>query len=460
VTLDLNRRKFLKASAAATALSAASWNRVLGANERIRVGLIGFGLIGRAHTRNFMAQPDCQIAAVAETFAPRLEAACQLIGGGVQRFTDFRRLLESKAIDAIVVATPDHWHALMTMMACAAGKDVYVEKPLTLFVREGRWMIDVARRHKRVVQVGTQQRSGPHYGRAKELIRAGQIGDVVSVQCNFFRNVRPGFGNPPDQAAPADLDWDMWLGPSPQRAYNPNRALYHFRWFWNYSGGQMTNLGHHSLDIAHWITGVKGPKSVVSCGGRMFLKDNGEVPDVQDVIIEYPGFHAVCQVRECAAAFTKPNTGGMQFHGTKGSMTLGRTGFEIDPDRKNDPTNIVAGIGGGGHPVGGPQPVPYPEGQTWTEALKDSSGDAKQQNALHVRNFLDCIKSRAQPVSDLESSHQVSTVCHLSNISLRLGRKLNWDAEKEEIVGDAEANQWLTRPYRKPWDQELLSLLA
>jgi predicted dehydrogenase len=457
--IDLNRRKFLKASAA-TALTAASWNRVLGANDRVGIGLIGFGLIGRAHARNFLAQPDARIVAVSETFAPRMEAACQLIGGGVQRHRDFRRLLEDKAVDAVVVATPDHWHALMTMMACAAGKDVYVEKPLTLFVREGRWIVDVAKRHKRVVQVGTQQRSGPHYVRAKELIQAGHIGEVVSAQCNFFRNVRPGFGNPRDQAAPSDLDWDMWLGPAPQRAYNPNRAIYHFRWFWDYSGGQMTNLGHHSLDIVHWITGVKGPKSVVSCGGRMFLKDNCEVPDVQDVIIQYQGFQAVCQIRECAAAFTKPNTGGLQFHGTKGSMTLSRSGFEIDPDRKDDPANIVARIGGGGHPVGGPQPVPHPEGQTWTEPLKDSSGDAKRQSVLHVRNFLDCIKSRAQPASDPESSHRVSTVCHLANLSLRLGRKLNWDAEKEEFVSDSEANQWLTRPYRKPWNKELQALLA
>ena len=458
--IDLNRRKFLKASAAATALSAASWDRVMGANERIRVGLIGFGLIGRSHARNFLAQADCQIVAVSETFAPRMEAASQFIGGSVQRHTDFRRLLEDKNVDAVIVATPDHWHALMTMMACAAGKDVYVEKPLTLFVREGRWMIDVARRHKRVVQVGTQQRSGLHYQRAKELIRAGHIGDVVSAQCNFFRNVRPGFGNPPDQPPPRELDWDRWLGPAPQRAYNPNRAIYHFRWFWDYSGGQMTNLGHHSLDIVHWVTGVKGPKSVVSCGGRRLLKDNCEVPDVQDVIIEYPHFQAVCQVRECAGIFTKPNTGGMQFHGTKGSMTLGRTGFEIDPDRKDDPANIVSRIGGDGHPIGGPQPVAFPTGQTWTEALKDTSGSAKEQSALHARNFLDCIKSRAQPISDLESSHQVSTVCHLANISLRLGRKLDWNAEKEEIVGDPGAAQWLTRPYRKPWDKELQALLA
>src|SRR5262249_53416021 len=160
--------------------------------------------------------------------------------------------LDDKDVQAVVVSTPDHWHALPTMLACAAGKDVYVEKPLTLFVREGRWMVEVARRHKSVVQVGTQQRSGPHYGRARDLVRDGQTGPVSSVRMGSYRNIMPGFGTPPDGPPPADLDWDFWLGPAPARPYNPNRAIYHFRWFWDYSGGQMTNLAAHSLDIVHW----------------------------------------------------------------------------------------------------------------------------------------------------------------------------------------------------------------
>src|ERR1041384_7825454 len=255
------RRGFIKGGAAA-ALTAASWERVLGANERVGIGVIGFGLVGRIHTRNFKAQTDAQVVAISETYQPRMGAAAELVGGQVTRHRDFRRLLEDKAVDAVVVATPDHWHALMTMMACAAGKDVYVEKPLTLFVREGRWMVEAARRHKRVVQVGTQQRSGPHYQQARELIRAGRIGQLVSVQCNYFRNVTPGFGHPADGHPPPELDYEMWLGPAPKRPYNPNRALYHFRWFWDYSGGQMTNLGQHSLDVVHFYLGVKAPKAI------------------------------------------------------------------------------------------------------------------------------------------------------------------------------------------------------
>ena len=452
----LSRRRFIKAGAAA-ALTAGSWGRVLGANERVGVGIIGFGLIGRIHTRSLKTQQAAQIVGVAETYRPRLEAAADLAGGSVAKYGDFRRLLENKAVDAVVVATPDHWHALMTMMACAAGKDVYVEKPLTLFVREGRWMVEVAERYKRVVQVGTQQRSGAHYQQARELVRAGRIGGLVSVQCNFFRNVTPGFGNPPDGNPPSDLDYDMWLGPAPQRAYNPNRSIYHFRWFWDYSGGQMTNLGAHSLDTVHWIAGIKGPKAVASAGGRYFLKDNCEVPDVQDALIEYPGFHTVCQFRECAAGFSKTGMGGVDFQGNKGTMSLGRDGYQIVADKKENPTNIVARIIGG-HPVGGPQPIPEPTDQFWTEPAKDTSGDWKDQYVQHVRNWLDCIKSRRQPNSDLESGHRVATVCHLANISLRTGRKIRWDAESEQIVGDTEAAGMLVRPYRHPWDKELKAL--
>jgi predicted dehydrogenase len=457
---SLTRRSFLKAGTV-TALTAASWERVWGANERIGIGLIGFGLMGRTHARNFQAESDCRVVAVADAYQPRLNAGAEFVSGNMAKYSDFRRVLDDKNVDAVIVATPDHWHALMTMMACAAGKDVYVEKPLTLFVREGRWMIEVARRFKRVVQVGTQQRSGPHYQRARELIRGGQLGDIVSAQCNFFRNVRPGFGNPPDQDPPADLDWDMWLGPAPYRRYNPNRAIYHFRWFWDYSGGQMTNLGHHSLDIVHWIAGVQGPRTVSSVGGRNFLKDNGEVPDVQDTIFEYPSFHVVGQIRECSAAGQNPaKTSGLVIHGTRGTMTLGRDGFEVVPDRKDNPANIVSRIGGGGHPVGGPQPISdaSAKAEFWTEAIKDTTGDSKAQYVRHTRNFLDSVKSRKEPISELESGHQVSAACHLANISVRTGRKIRWDAQKEEIIGDSEAAQMLSRPYRKPWDAELRAL--
>jgi predicted dehydrogenase len=218
----------------------------------------------------------------------------------------------------------------------------------------------------------------------------------------------------------------------------------------------MTNLGAHSLDIVHWIARER-TTAVTSAGGRRFLKDNCEVPDIQDALIEYPGFQTVCQFRECAAGYSRSTMGSLQFLGNKGSMSLGRDSFEIVADKKENPTNIVARIIGG-HPVGGPQPVPEAGEEYWTQPAKDSSGDAKDQYVQHVRNFLDCVKSRQEPNSDLESGHRVATVCHLANISLRTGRKIQWEAEKEEILGDAEASKMLARPYRSPWDAELRAL--
>ena len=451
----LTRRAFVKAGA--VGLGALAAGRVLGANERIGVGLIGFGLIGRIHTRSFMEQPDVRIVGVSDVYQPRLDAAAEMVGGNVARHRDFRRLLDSKDVEAVVVATPDHWHGLMTMMACAAGKDVYVEKPFSLFVREGRWMVQVARRHKRVVQVGVQNRSGPVFERAREFVRNGKLGQMVSAQNSYWRNVMPGFGAPPDQDPPAALDWDLWLGPAPARRYNPNRAIYHFRWFWDYSGGQMTNLGQHSLDLIHWFLDVKAPKAVYSTGGRFFLKDNCEVPDTQDVIHEYPGFTVATQYREATAGRSGLGMGAMIFSGTFGSIAVGRSGYEVFPDTQVNPVNAVAAILGG-HPVGGPQPVPDEQGKLWTEKEKDDSGDAMKDYRRHARNFLDCMRSRKDPVADMESGHRVATTCHLANISLRTGRKITWDAEREDIVNDPEAAAMLTRPYRKPWDAELKAL--
>ena len=457
----LNRRTFVKTAATFASLTALSAGRVLGANDRIRVGLIGFGLIGRIHTRSLLTQPDVELVAFSDTYKPRLDAAVALAGGHAKPYPDFRRLLEDKDIDAVFVTTPDHWHALMTMMACAAGKDVYVEKPVTLFVKEGRWMADIAQRYKRIVQVGTQNRSGPQFARAREFIRDGKLGQIVSIQSNYFRNAMPGFGNPPDQDPPADLNWDMMLGPAPFRPYNPNRGIYHFRWFWDYSGGQMTNLGQHSLDLVHWFLDVQAPTSVYSTGGRFFLKDNCEVPDRQDAVIEYPGFTAMCQYRECSAGRAGQGMGGLLFHGTRGTLAVSRTGFEVWGDPKVAPNNIVAKVLPGGHPVGGPQFKPELQPETpeqWTENAQDESGDATGDYTRHQRNFLDCIKSRQQPVTGIESGHRVVTTCHLANLSLKTRRKLTWDAAKEEIVGDSEANQLLVRPYRKPWDAELKAL--
>jgi predicted dehydrogenase len=305
--------------------------------------------------------------------------------------------------------------------------------------------------------VGTQQRSGPHYQKARELIRGGHIGRVVAARMWAHRNIMPGFGSPPDGDPPPGLDYDLWLGPAPKRPYNPNRALYHFRWHWDYSGGQMTNLGQHSLDIVHWFLGASAPKAVSSSGGRFALKDNGETPDTQDAVFEYDGWTASWSHREASRGSAAPS--GLEFCGTKGSLTISRKGFTITPDLEVAPEAVVPRFGGA-HPVGGPATTgDRGSGQKRTDALEDRTGDEYDQFRRHAGNFLDAVRSRREPISDLESGHRVATACHLANLSLRLGRKLQWDSSREEIVGDAEADAMLERPYRAPWDAERIALL-
>jgi predicted dehydrogenase len=427
-----DRRTFSKtlAGGAYTALSA---SRVLGANDRIGVGIIGCGGQGSGNWRNFLAQPEVTPVAVCDVFQPNRERAAAASKEKVAQYKDFRQLLDNKDVDAVIVSTPDHWHALLTIMACKAGKDVYVEKGLSSTIREGRVAVDTARKYKRIVQVGAQERSGDHYAKAVKLIQDGALGAVHRVSANWTRNMMPGFKSRQLKAGLTDaLDWDMWLGPAPHVAFDPIRFSYNWRWFWDYSGGQMTNWGSHSLDIVRWALNVKTPTAVAAFGGRYELKDGGETPDVQDVIYSFPGCTvtwAGCEVSGFEAIRypdgdrrLKPL---LEFHGTKGSMVLTRRGFEVTPQ-------IWSGDEQDGKPAMEPVKVAAAGGN-------------------HVRNFLDCMKSRKLPICDVEEGHLTMVMCHLGNMSMKVGRTLYWDAKKEEVIGDKEANQLLTKQYRKPW---------
>lgn len=441
-----HRRTVLKAVAGAGLLSASSFERILGANDRVRVGLIGHGLIGKRHLLDFKAQPDVEIAAVCEVSDERLEEAAVAAGNAPTRYKDFRKLLERRDVDAVVVSTPDHWHALMTILACAAGKDVYVEKPLTHVLREGEWMQQAATAGKRVVQVGTQQRSGKHYERCAELVRGGHIGGVHSVRMAAYRNILPGFSQPIGRPL-SPADWDMWLGPAPFVPFDPARCLYHFRWFWDYSGGQTTNLLAHHVDIVQWIL-RQAPMRVSAMGARYALQGIGETPDVFEAILEYPGFLATWSNRELAAA----GEDGLVFYGTRGTLTLSRAGFEVVPERQISPEDQIPRFSGS-RPVAA-EPTPR------TTPLKEEGFDqVRDQFVPHVRNFVDCVKTRATPVSDLASSHATAVPCHLANISMKLGRTLRWDDAKQDVVSDPEASALLTRQYRSPWDRELRAVL-
>jgi predicted dehydrogenase len=443
-----SRRTVLKTVAGASLMSAASLGRVLGANDRVRVGIIGHGLIGTRHLLDFKAQPDVEIVAVSELSEERLEAAATAAGTSPARYKDFRKILDRPDVDAVVVSTPDHWHALMTILACAAGKDVYVEKPLTLVLREGEWMQKAADAHKRVVQVGTQQRSGKHYKRCAGLIRDGHIGDVRSIRMASYRNILPGFTKPVgDRLSPAD--WDMWLGPAPFVAYDPGRCLYHFRWFWDYSGGQTTNLLAHHIDTVQWMMGLAPPQRVAALGGRYSLEGIGETPDVFEALFEYPGLVATWSSHEIAAA----GDDGLAFYGTKGTLKLSRAGFEIVPELEVPPEEQIPRFSG-------PRTAPVTPAPRTTPLQESGYEQVRDQFVPHVRDFLDCVKSRKAPISDLASSHRASVPCHLANLALRLGRTLRWDDTKQDVVGDPEASKLLTKEYRSPWDRELKAALG
>lgn len=453
--MNPTRRALTRITAAG--LAASQYSRILGANDRVQVGFIGYGLIGAQHVYDFKNQRDVDCMAMSDTYQPRMEEGAKVCGPNTRQYGDFRKLLDDKDVQAVVVSTPDHWHALMTMMACAAGKDAYVEKPMTLFVKEGRWMTDVARKHKRVVQCGTQQRSGRHYQSAKKLLNDGYIGRIHAVRMGSFRNISPGFGVPPVSDVPQGFNYDMWLGPAPARKFETHRGLYHFRWFWDYSGGQMTNLGAHEIDILQFYLGVKGPVAVSSSGGRYVIKDDGETPDTQEAIFEYvrPNGEKLIATWSQREGSRGRVWGKSEYFGNFGSLSIARDGWEVHPDMKMPPENAVPQFRG--QPTGGVNRVEV-KPEPWVAARKEPGSGAEQFD-LHVRNFIDCIKNRQRPVSDVEDGHWTAVACHLANISLRTGRKVRWDVEKEQVIGDSEANAMLERPYRKPWDGVLKSLL-
>jgi myo-inositol 2-dehydrogenase / D-chiro-inositol 1-dehydrogenase len=425
----ISRRDFAKTTVAVGVSTALSNMRILGANDRINIGLIGCGDRGRSVWGSFLKQPDVNPVAVCDVYETNLKLAAAAASNNVKTHGDFRRLLEMKEVDAVIIGTPDHWHTLAAVTALQAGKDAYVEKPLTLFVHEGRVLVDAARKYNRVVQTGSQQRSAPHYQEAVKLIKEDGIGAVHKITVGYTRNVMPGFKQTEmGKELPRDLNWDMWLGPAPAVPFDSFRCIYHFRWFWDYSGGQITNWGAHNLDIARWALGARAPLAVAAFGGRYELKDGGETPDVQEVIYNFKN----CVVTWTGREVNQTRDEYLVFHGTKGTLSIMRDGFQVVPEvwRPTKKNNTPA-----------------------MEALQ-MKGDSKAMDGLHIRNFLECVKSRQRPAADVEEGHLTATVCHLGNIATRLGRSLKWDAEKEEFIGDTEANHMLNRPYRKPWKLE------
>ena len=452
----MKRRQFIKrvaqATAALSATSAVSAQRVLGANERVRVGLIGCGGRGMFDAKLMREAPNVEFAAVCDLYPPHLARAKEWAGPAAKQFKNFRRLLEQKDIDAVLIATPDHWHAIPTVHACRAGKDVYVEKPLGHNIKEGRAMVEAARRHNRVVQMGAQQRSAPHYAEVARIIQSGELGQVHFARIWNYVNMYPdGIGRATDSDPPEGVDWDMYLGPAPYVPFNKNRFIGTYRWFWDYGGGLVTDFGIHRFDSMRQIMKLDAPVSVTASGGRYGLSDGAETPDMVQVTYEYPGFilgYEASMLNAHGAGGRTPGKKyyqargnedrphGEAYYGTNGTLIVDRLGFEIYPELSN-----ASGPGAAGR-----------EQRSDGLRMQRKEASAEDATALHVKNFIDCVRSRKKPAADVEIGHHSTIVAHLGNIAYRSGHKIRWDAPKEQIVDDAEASKLLARQARKPWD--------
>jgi predicted dehydrogenase len=440
-----NRRQFAKAGVAAGVLTALSAGRVLGANDRIRLGFIGLGNRGDQVLDAFLPHKDGQVVALCDLYKPYLDFAAAKAGGSPKLYTDYRKLLDNRDVDAVVICTPDHWHALQTIHACEAGKDVYVEKPLALCVAEGRKMVEAARKHKRVTQVGLHRRSSAFCREAAELVRKGGIGHVTVCRAFHVLNETPkGIGNPPDGDPPKDFDWEAWLGPAPKVPYNKNRAFYRFRWFYDYSGGQLTNFGVHYLNMIHWALGQNAPLAVTAIGGKFALADNREVPDTLEVLWHYPGNTLVTFSQYNATALPGGRPGAeIEFRGTKGTLLLTSRGYEVVPDviSLNEVTART--------PIDRAREKEYRKGAKALIEAKKGTGDADTTH--HARNFLDCVKSRATTNCDVEVGHRDTTAAQIGNIAHKTKSYLEWDAKGERFTNSEAANKHLRYAYRAPY---------
>lgn len=438
MTHRIDRRTFTKSSAAAAALgwTAAAVPRgsraadPLRANDKIRLGFIGVANRGGQLMDAFMEQDDMQIVAVCDVDQQIAAAAQEKAGGRVAAYTDFRRLIDRGDIDAVVIATPDHWHAIQTIMACDSGKDVYVEKPLSMTVVEGRRMVQAAERNKRVVQVGTHRRSSPLYQRLAERARQGDFGKIcVSTAYRLSNMVPRGIGRAAPSAPPAHLDWDMWLGPRPARPFQENIAPYRFRW-WDLYSSQMANWGVHFLDAIRWCTDELAPSAVTAVGGRYAVDDDRTIPDTAVVTFEFDsGRLALFGQYETSGNRAFP-FGEIEFRGTDGTVYASERGFRVVPERGGQFQDR--------EPRVKPEEVDHP-------------GTNATLTTLHARNFLDCMRTREAPHADIETGHRSTTFALIANISLQLGRRLHWDAAQERFSDCEEANQWLHYEYRAPW---------
>jgi predicted dehydrogenase len=424
--------------------TALSYSRVMGANDRVRMGLIGIGNRGDQVHDAFLEHGDAQTVAVCDLREDYMDLAARKSRGTPKRFRDYRKLLDDKDVDAVVIATPDHWHALQMIDACHAGKDVYVEKPLSLTVVEGRRMVETAERTKRVVQVGIHRRSSKFLIEAAEFVRSGGIGEVTIAKGFHIQNEWPnGLGVQAPSAPPDEEQWEQWLGPAPKVPYNKNRMFYNFRWFWNYSGGQVTNTGVHFIDMLRWCVGKDAPKAVTVMGGKLAMKDDREVPDTLEALWDYDGTMLGFSQYNANAAGGNVQSADMELRGTKGTMYIHGNRWEVVPDR------ITEALMPARNPVD--RGIEKAYGPTKKAVIEPRAQKGSTDTAFHARNFLDCVKSRAKCNCDVETGHLSTSATLIANVAYKTKSYLEWDAKREKFTNNAAANEYLQYKYRAPY---------
>jgi predicted dehydrogenase len=424
----MTRRSFYVGAAAA--LSA---TRVFGANDRIRIGIVGLGGRGSDHQASYTRIPDANLAGLCDVNQAALERAQARIakagGAKAAEFKDMREMFASPNIDAVSIATPNHWHALACIWACEAGKDVYVEKPASHNIHEGFRMVEVARKTQRIVQVGMQSRSTPAKMRAIQLLQDGVIGKLYAAKGLCFKR-RKSIGKAPLEPVPAGLDWSLFLGPAQMKEYSKTRFAYNWHWFWDTGNGDIGNQGVHEMDICRWAFGDAGfPKTAVSTGGKFVYDDDQETPNTQFASLGFGDREINFEVRglltgpEAGLPVRAGNTVGNIFLGSEGWMWVGDGGFQVYKGESNEKT------------------------------MDDKGGGGEDGTVLHMKNFLSACRSRnaKELHADVEIGATSAAFCHLANISYRTGHALQWDDASKHFVNDAGADEMLTRNYRAPY---------
>jgi predicted dehydrogenase len=421
---SLNRRDFLSTSAAS--LASLSALTAAGAadnpNEKLVLAVMGVKGRGRGHLSGFSAFPDVEIAYVCDPDENVIPGALKSINARQQRQPkvekDIRKVLEDRNVNAIAIAAPDHWHALATIWACQAGKHVYVEKPISHNIIEGRRMVEAARKYDRVVMVGTQRRSGPQYMSAAEFVRSGKLGKIPFVKTWIAGN-RPSIGRFSDEAVPTGVDYNLWLGAAPERAFNKNRFHYNWHWHWAYGTGEIGNNGVHYLDVARMVVpGLDAPLRISSLGGINFYTDDRETPDTQVATFDFGKTTLTWEHRIWSKTGAEGVSSGLVVYGEKGTMVFSKEGWKV---------------------------IDAPAG------AEPAEGPSAGIETPHLRNFVEAVKDKKKCNADIEEGHKSTRLCHLGNIALRVGRTLNFDAKTETISGDPEANKLLGREYRQPF---------